>query len=81
VRHSPISLQRERAGPLLLAAVCVNLASAFAARAWIAAELAVRVALGSSRLRLIRQLLTEALVITLMGARGAEQRTRAARRA
>jgi predicted permease len=53
---------------LLLAAVCVNLASAFAARAADRSrELAVRVALGSSRLRLVRQLLTEALVITLIG--------------
>jgi len=53
---------------LLLAAVCVNLASAFAARASDRSrELAVRVALGSSRLRLVRQLLTEALVITLIG--------------
>lgn len=53
---------------LLLAAVCVNLASAFAARAADRSrELAVRVALGSSRLRLIRQLLTEALVIALIG--------------
>ena len=53
---------------LLLAAVCVNLASAFAARAADRSrELAIRVALGSSRLRLVRQLLTEALVITLIG--------------
>jgi predicted permease len=53
---------------LLLAAVCVNLASAFSARAADRRrELAVRVALGSSRLRLVRQLLTEALVITLVG--------------
>jgi predicted permease len=53
---------------LLLAAVCVNLASAFAARAADRSrELAVRVALGSSRLRLVRQLLTEALVITIIG--------------
>jgi len=53
---------------LLLAAVCVNLASAFSARAADRRrELAVRVALGSSRLRLVRQLLTEALVITLIG--------------
>ena len=53
---------------LLLAAVCVNLASAFAARAADRSrELALRVALGSSRLRLVRQLLTEALVITLIG--------------
>ena len=54
---------------LLLAAVCVNLASAFAARAADRSrDLAVRVALGSSQLRLVQQLLTEALVITLMGA-------------
>jgi predicted permease len=53
---------------LLLAAVCVNLAGAFAARAADRSrELALRVALGSSRLRLVRQLLTEALVIALMG--------------
>jgi predicted permease len=53
---------------LLLAAVCVNLASAFAARAADRSrELALRVALGSSRLRLVRQLLTEALVVTLIG--------------
>jgi predicted permease len=53
---------------LLLAAVCVNLASAFSARAADRSrELAVRVALGSSRLRLVRQLLTEALVITSIG--------------
>jgi predicted permease len=53
---------------LLLAAVCVNLASAFAARAADRSrELALRVALGSTRLRLVRQLLTEALVITVAG--------------
>ena len=53
---------------LLLAAVCVNLASAFSARAADRSrELAIRVALGSSRLRLVRQLLTEALVVTLIG--------------
>jgi predicted permease len=53
---------------LLLGAVCVNLASAFAARAADRSrELAIRVALGSSQLRLVRQLLTEALVITMIG--------------
>ena len=56
---------------LLLAAVCVNLASAFAARAADRSrELALRVALGSSRRRLVRQLLTEALVITILGGGG-----------
>src|SRR5262249_2206005 len=53
---------------LLLAAVCVNLASAFAARAADRSrELALRVALGSTRLRLVTQLLTEALLIALGG--------------
>ncbi len=53
---------------LLLAAVCVNLAGAFAGRAADRSrDLAVRVALGSSPRRLVRQLLSEALVITLIG--------------
>lgn len=53
---------------LVLAAVCANLSSAFAARATDRSrELALRVALGSSRLRLVRQPLAEALVITLSG--------------
>ena len=53
---------------LLLAAVCLNLASAFAARAADRSrELAVRVALGASRRRLVRQLLTEALAIAFVG--------------
>lgn len=53
---------------LLLAAVCVNLAGAFAARAADRSrEMAVRIALGSSRLRLVRQVLTEALVVAAIG--------------
>jgi predicted permease len=53
---------------LVLLAACVNLAGIFAARSTDRArELAIRLSIGSTRGRLLRQVLTEAILISLAG--------------
>jgi predicted permease len=53
---------------LVLIAACVNLAGVFAARsADRGRELAIRLSIGSSRWRILRQLLTEAVLVSFIG--------------